>query len=116
MEKKVNIAPFIVGDKVVYITGISMPKNSRHIVSEIRQDICGCWTIGINGIPIKLDYKFNTVFRCSCGAINDIDMIGWDAKSFRKIAEQKPPMLTFEKIKEDESVKEREEKEILILN
>lgn len=45
---------FKVGQKVVYITGKNMPKDSIHIVSDIYFYKCGCGVIAINGEKLKM--------------------------------------------------------------
>ena len=45
---KSNIPPFHIGQKVMYITGKNMPKDSMHIVKDIYQSECGCWSMTIN--------------------------------------------------------------------
>lgn len=107
-----NLPPFYIGQKVVYITGLRMPKNSIHIVSDIIQNSCGCYTIGINNIPIQV--KINGTSMCRCTSCHQIlpyraHENGWCVNSFRAI-EENPQYMTFEKIHE------LEKEEILINN
>jgi len=116
--KKLNLPPFYIGQKVIYITGISMPKDSVHTVSDMRQNICGCWSIEINGAVIKTIPFKNDGTHVSCDDCNYFEplrsshfkLTGWDPRSFRAIKEAKPPPLTFTQIKETEK------EEMLILN
>jgi len=47
-----NLPPFYVGQKVVYITGISMPKDSIHIISDCLKKECNCYVVSVNGSKI----------------------------------------------------------------
>lgn len=117
---KQNIGPFYIGQKVVYITGNNLPKNSIHIVSDLMQDPCGCWSMAINGEKISL-YKVEnaeiTDLICdSCKLAHPATMKHsdplscWDVTSFRAIEKAPIPLLTLSKIKETEK------EEILIPN
>lgn len=113
-----NLPPFYIGQKVVYITGKSMPKNSIHTVTGIIQSSCGCWDISINGIPFDKQEKpsLSNSFVCSvCLKIinrgNPVDELkGWSVESFRPLQQTKFPLMTFYQIKEKETT------EILINN
>lgn len=109
---KLNLPPFYIGQKVEYITGIKMPKGSIHIVSDIFQSICGCYSININGNKVKTG-PFNplaTIWHCEdCNKKGDIHrgdkhkiIDGWDPNSFRAIEEAKYPLMSFTQIKEVE--------------
>jgi hypothetical protein len=111
--KKSNIPPFVVGDKVVYITGISMPKGSTHIVNSLFQSVCGCWSIGINNVNPEVLF----VGKCRCSNCKSVIIDScfhhktcWRATSFRKVSEQKVKLISFE------TIKENEKEEILTLN
>lgn len=113
---KNNIPPFTIGQKVVYTTGINMPKNSIHVVSDIHKDPCGCWVIAINKEPLNFGFVGNGYTHYSCPNCGSVRITGaytrkaWLAISFKPIQEMKAPLLTFEKIKEEEK------EEILTLN
>jgi hypothetical protein len=108
-----NLPPFYIGQKVVYITGKIMPKDSIHIVSDIKREDCGCWVISINGYKLhsSLPPKPYKCFTCdSCGGImletwtsND-GFDGWNPNSFRAIQEQSFPLLTYSKVLEEVAV------------
>lgn len=104
-----NIPPFYVGQKVVYITGICMPKNTICKVSYICREDCGCWVMGVNN---ETPSSANIIMRCNlCGCITIPKANhAFDCNSFRPLQELKAQMLTFEKIKEEEK------EEILTLN
>ncbi len=107
MEQLKNIAPFYVGQKVVYITGINMPKNSTHIVSDIFKNPCGCWSISVNGNNNKsaLPWGFDQ-WRCTdCYKLfSDKFIYGFLASSFRAIKQQSFPLMTYAKVIEKELV------------
>jgi len=120
MKNKLNNMPlFYVGQKVVYITGISMPKNSIHTVSDYVIDPCGCHRVYIDG-EIKIVNKGKnpntSLFRCiDCGTVYPKSKgishdYGWKVSSFRAVQEQSYPLMTFSKIVE------KEKEEILINN
>lgn len=77
---------FKIGDKVVYITGKSMPKDSIHIVSDIYTQDCGCQAIAINGSRLVI---IKNITRCNtCYKLVGVDFLqetAWDATSFRKL-------------------------------
>jgi len=112
---KANIPPFTIGDKVVYITGKMMPKNSKHTISHVKQHICGCWIVGINNIPITSNKSTAGLVRCdlclSLYSDSHYEVSGaWSAKSFRKVSEQPMKKLTFAEIEKVEK------EEVLTLN
>ena len=103
MENSISLPPFYVGQNVVYITGVNMALNSTHIINEITPSDCGCFTVGINNIPLIKKYG---LFICVvCGKYTNTDSInGWAASSFRAIKEQTFPLLTYSKVIEKELV------------
>lgn len=81
-----------IGDKVVYITGKNMPKDSIHEVSDVEYKDCGCHSIAINGKKIIRTSHSNDVAICSmCGKFNRrnyyINGNNWAMSSFRKVDE-----------------------------
>lgn len=101
-----NLPPFYIGQKVIYITGISMPKNSTHVVSDVWQEPCGCWAIYINNQKVEFVPKEYT--NCVCQFCNRITPnIGkikdncWLAASFRPLIEQTFPLIKYSKILEE---------------
>ncbi len=98
---KANIPPFTVGQKVVYIGQrefnralIYPPKNSVVELVDINFDFWGMWHYKIKGFEY-----------------NDRGQGCWfHFEEFRPLQEQKAPLLTFEKIKEEEK------EEVLIMN
>ena len=115
MKDKINIDPFVVGDEVVYITGISMPKNSIHIVERIVTEPCGCCAIILKGIESPFSLA-NNCTDCNTRFPLQLYCFGWDPNSFRKVQTQHVPLMSFEKIKESETKKQSQEQEILIPN
>lgn len=114
MENKLNLPPFYIGQRVVYITGKNMPKDSVHTVSAINQAWCGCWEIAINGESLKIKKSNKPMIRCvgcekrrvSEGFVYD----NWLASSFRPLQQTSFPLMTFSKIVE------KEKEEVLINN
>lgn len=109
---KASIAPFYVGQKVVYITGEKMPRGSIHCVRGLCKMYCGCWMIDVG-----ISNGSSATYYCQdC----DPDRLGtcrppyqslWFAsEAFRPVQEQSFPLMKFEKIVE------REKEEILIPN
>lgn len=109
---KVNLPPFYVGQRVVYITGVHMPKYSVHTVMDIRQHPCGCWIVNINDISIQSDIAIGETVRClQCDKVfKNTHGSGFLSTSFRPLQEQKAPLMTFSEIKEVEK------QEVLIMN
>jgi len=110
---KLNLPPFYVGQKVVYVEGKSMPKDSIHTVLDIWQEPCGCWIVDVkssrlHGKVINAENTFCLVCQKHFKTINTKS--GIYATSFRPIQEAKPPLMTFTQIKETEK------EEILTLN
>jgi len=108
-----KLPPFYVGQKVVYITGKRMPKNSIHTITGIVKHDCGHFGVYIN------TKNFNwgpTIKYCKCEICGELSPVSpgstkpWSTLSFRAIEEAKPPLMTFTQIKE------KEKEEILILN
>jgi hypothetical protein len=104
MENLNNLPPFYVGQKVVYITGISMPKNSVHVVSDVYKKGCGCCIIGINGDKIIFRKPKTGLIECSScrkGYKSDkiFDSKGWNSGSFRPLQQQNFPLMKLSEIK-----------------
>ncbi len=83
---------FKIGQKVVYITGINMPKGSIHIVSDIHFSECGCVDIAINGKKLEFRPSNNHPVMCAfCNKVyitkDYLDGDSWDAESFRLLDE-----------------------------
>jgi hypothetical protein len=111
--KNLNLPPFYIGQKVVYITGKNLPNNSIHTVTSIQQKDCGCWSILVNNQPPINKIYENAIYCCGdCRTVLEAPKtVGWfRASSFRALQEKPLLLLTFEKIKETEK------EEILILN
>jgi hypothetical protein len=107
-----NIPPFYIGQKVVYITGNNMPKNSIHTVLDVALYFCGkCWGIKIStpsNDDSALESWFNGAKCVRCGTSVDrstffknrkIDY--WDAKSFRPVQELKMKKVELHKLMEE---------------
>lgn len=98
-----NLPPFFIGQKVVYITGISMPKDSVHTVKFTNKSSCGCWFISIG--EDRIDSDDGSLYYCvECGNNVVGNFInGWSAKSFRPLQESVFPSLIMSKAIEKES-------------
>ena len=104
-----NLPPFYVGQKVVYITGREMPKNSEHIVKGLKINCCGLWDINV-GIKSKSYFinKNNGVTHIICKRCKQISEIesfyfGFLSTSFRPLNEQPFPSLTMQEVIKKES-------------
>ena len=103
MENLNNLPPFYAGQKVVYITGKHMPKNSIHTIKSCFRSECGCWGVLIN----KEEYHIiNTgSFSCTvCG--NDFSKLsnGWKAESFRPAQEQIMKLVSYSKVLKEQPI------------
>jgi len=103
---KLNLPPFYVGQKVVYITGDCMPKNSIHVIKRVLRCNCGEYIIDVGRT------KHLSINTCSnsCCAIETSKSQLFKNSSFRPLEEAPAPLLTFEQIKQTEK------EEILTLN
>lgn len=111
--EKLNLPPFHIGQKVIYITGKYMPKNSIHTVEEVIKDVCGCYIISVNTKTPKVEYGVTHLYCGVCKKqfpINKWKTNYWNASSFRAAEEINIPLMTFSEIKK------KEKQEILILN
>lgn len=98
-----NIPPFYVGQKVVYITGFNMPKDSVHTVLKVLKEHCGCWRILIETTK-ELDLSMYTHIKCwGCGMRFEINLFSrsWYASSFKPLEEQTFPLLSYSKVREE---------------
>jgi len=111
MKNKLNLPPFYIGQKVVYITGLNMPKNSIHVVRNMIKQTCGCWTLVID-VKAPTEGIHHACMCADCGGYftSNTTFLAWNPNSFRAIQEAKPPILTFKQIQKVE------EEEVLILN
>lgn len=105
-----NLPPFYIGQKVVYITGNYMPKNSTHIVRKCYKAPCGCYKIEIDQNPdwTFIEPKYDYIEMKCCGnviSVMDYNKIqnGWYSQSFRPLQESPFPSLTYSKVVEKES-------------
>jgi len=109
--EKANIPPFQIGDKVVYITGKHMPKNTICKITRVLRWPCGCWGVHIDKQePKTLNAYANNCLDCGkdfpLQHLPDV----WCASSFRKVSEQPIKRLTFSEIEKVEK------EEVLTLN
>lgn len=101
---KSNLAPFYIGQKVIYITGIHMPKNSIHTVLNVKQIDCGHWVIDI-GKNSNIPYTYVGCAICNTGTTQFISHVDWfAANSFRPVQEQKFPLISYSKVLEEELI------------
>lgn len=115
---KSNTPPFYVGEEVEYITGNSMPKGTKVIITDIWQRVCGCWFIMHDKSSQQKTLDDALLNGCTgwlCVAcrkpLGRITYYGWAASSFRRI--QRPKPMTFVKLAE---IIEQEKEEVLTLN
>ena len=101
---KANIPPFYVGQKVVYVTGLILPKNSIHVIRGMVRYCCGCWIVDI-GLKVSEPFYVHCHLHGLLTKTPRNGIMYAASTSFRPIQEQKFPLLTFTQIKE----KEREE-------
>jgi len=105
-----NIPPFYVGQTAEYITGIAMPKHSKHTVTEVYREPCGCWGIQINNTFLDEGmFEIGELVECEeCGKEykNVRTYNFWSPYSFRPIQEQTFPLITLSQIKVKETEKE----------
>lgn len=110
---KANIPPFYIGQKVVYITGINMPKNSVHVVTGMNcSPCCGAFRLFIE-IPAGKNDPTKPYALCTNGCKYKKPQnyeVAWDPNSFRPLEYIKPKLMTFEEINQTEK------EEILTLN
>lgn len=98
-----NLPPFYIGQKVVYITGIHMPKGSIHTVSDYHEAPCGCKSIAINGHKIT---RKTGEFNCTdhpgefIGTYDNDDNTYYP-ESFRPLVEQTLPLISYSKVLEE---------------
>lgn len=102
-------APFYLGQRVVYTTGLYMPKNSIHVISDIKRRRCGCWAVEINGNKLITEKSTRPLVRCeSCFKVNiqnigeDMIVEGWKATSFKPIQESPFSSMTTKEVAEKE--------------
>lgn len=100
-----NIPPFTIGEKIVYITGNNMPKNSIHKVLNIIQFPCGCWVLDVG----KRKYSppgYFTCGGCKKSFFDDKeDNVHWfRSTSFRPVQEAKFPLIKYSKVLEEVEV------------
>lgn len=114
MENLNNLPPFFIGQKVVYITGRSLPKNFESRVLSIRNDGCKCspWLIKIHKDSKESTYdikKYDNVICATCGCLIPVNIYNqqsgyWYATSFRPLQEQKFPLISYSKVLEEVEV------------
>lgn len=86
--ENLNLPPFYVGQKVVYIgTKGTLPMKSIHTVVDIKRHPCGCWAVNVGRIADKRYGGINCTIHSS--AINiKTNMLWWDSKVFAPIEER----------------------------
>lgn len=101
-----NLAPFYVGQKVVYITGYNMPKNTVCVVTAVfKKPYCNCWHIDINKPNPGGLYNHPGKYNCTeCGSVytvHESQLRGWAASSFRPLQEQSFPLIKYTRVLKD---------------
>lgn len=110
-----NIPPFYVGQKVVCIKEHNDPEcelrlNNVYTVRSLWLCECG-WSIDVGIKDSNILLKGDTTYCCdACDVEQNTDSWLLFCNRFKPLQELKVPMLTFEKIKEEEK------EEILTLN
>lgn len=108
-----NLPPFYIGQKVVYITGLNMPKGTIDVVVAIKKSHCKCteWMILLQANRSRAIYPKNplaTHFQCpACGEAYPVlayNQEYWDANSFRPLEEMKFPLIKYSKVLEEQLV------------
>lgn len=92
-----NLPPFYVGQKVVYITGNNMPKNSIHIILGIIRMPCGCWVLDI-GKKRSSFKRLTCMLHDYSKKVMDSDVNYFNSTSFRPLLESPFPSLTFKEV------------------
>ncbi len=105
MNTENNLPLFYVGQKVVYITGKCMPKDSIHVVKDVIKLECGCYCLDINS---NNNYGNKPIVECkNCGKFAKYPRPGVElfvATSFRPLQEQKFPLIKYSKVLEEVNV------------
>jgi len=116
--EKINIAPFCVGDKVVYIgaTEDGLISKKTYIVEGINFNCCG-WAVDVGGFKHFISKISAYCFDCGrlrsdnwCVSDKSPYTTWFSHTEFRKISEQSMKKLTFEQIQKEEK------EEVLQLN
>lgn len=100
-----NLPPFYIGETVEYITGKNMPKGTHVIVTGIKREGCGCWTISFKDNPFFDDGLGNELVKCACCKKkfrNSNELCGWFSTSFSPIKKQSFPLISLSKVIEKE--------------
>lgn len=111
MENNLNLPPFYIGQKVVYVTGRNMPKDSVHIVLDVKKGNCKCSDyeikISVDSVEVYVSAKTTHIQCYDCHtvvSIGDHNSGYWAASSFRPLQEQSYPLIKYSKVLEEESV------------
>lgn len=108
-----NLPPFYVGQKVVYITGENMPKDSIHTVLGIKYEFCcGAPYLEIKNKSEEEDFNHDGTTHVQmdcCGKVISLKMYNrlslkgcWNINSFRPLQESVFPSLTLSRVIEKE--------------
>lgn len=98
-----NLPPFYVGQKVVYINNVSLPTNSIHTVLNIvKSSCCGMWGIQIECSRLLLAPQKRC---CQCGLHSSFtgERQYYAAISFKTLEEMKFPSLKMKEVVKKES-------------
>ncbi len=103
MNIKNNLPPFYIGQKVVYVTGINMPKDSVHVVKNILKMNCGCYLLDVGKETENYGFLLCTDHNQTRTEI--IDNIAWFySTAFRPSQEAKFPLIKYSKLLEEVQV------------
>lgn len=73
-----------VGQKIVYITGINLPKNSIHVIRSLTHMRCGCISIDI-GLVKNAYYDYLQCDQCKSLTYVNTNIRHFSAASFRPL-------------------------------
>ena len=94
-----NLSPFYIDQKVVYITGINLPKGSIFTVKGCILLSCGCWKIDIG-----LTRTFYTTLCCNDHnnkILLNSTIRYFDSNSFRPLIEERFHLIEYSKVIEE---------------
>lgn len=99
MEENLGLPPFYIGQKVVYLTGLNMPKGTIKTVEQIVKFDCGCYLIGFSENQSG-DYSHQKCDKHDSYILHP-GVILWAPKSFVPLLEQKFPLIKLSRVIEE---------------
>lgn len=107
--EKLNLPPFYVGQKVVYIGVNNAIKDKIFKVLNVLKFDCGCYKIDI-GMKFDLEYKYTRCISCDKPTQTNDNVFWYASYAFAPLQQQSFPLIKLSKIME------KEKEEILIPN